>query len=121
MKRALLAALLIAGALNATDFTTMSTEQLISMRGTVASDEREAFKEELQSRLQSMTAEERASLGVEPKGYGDMSGSAPQDGTGLGNKGESSGGGFGGGAGGFGGGSGGGFGGGGHGGGHGRR
>ncbi len=95
MKRLVLAAILAAGVLNATDFTTMTTEELVAARGTIAIDERDAFKEELQSRVSLMSTEEKEALGISPKGYGDMTGTAPQDGTGLGNTGESTGGGFG--------------------------
>ncbi len=96
MKRLVLAALLAAGILNATDFTQMTTEELVAARGTVAPEDQAAFQEELQSRLSTMTTEEKQALGISPKGYGDMTGSAPQDGTGLGNTGESTGGGMGG-------------------------
>ncbi len=95
MKRLALAALLAVGILNATDFTQMTTEELVAARGTVAPEDQAAFQEELQSRLSTMTTEEKQALGISPKGYGDMTGSAPQDGTGLGNVGASTGGGFG--------------------------
>ncbi len=111
MKRVILATILATGILSATDFTQMSTEELVSLRGTVATEERDAFRDELQSRLSTLSVDEKTALGIEPKGYGDMTGTAPQDGTGLGNTGESTGGGFGSGSGGgFGGGSGGGHG-----------
>jgi len=107
----------LASALNATDFTSMTTEELLNLKGTVTTEEREAFRDELRSRISTMSTEEKESLGITPNGYGDMTGSAPQDGTGLGNTGETRGG-FGGGSS-----SGGGFGGmgGGHGHGHGER
>jgi len=100
MKRLALAAVLMAGILNATDFASMTTEELVNLRGTVAPEEIEAFKSELQSRVSTMTTEEREELGITPKGFGDMTGTAPQDGTGLGNTGETTGGGFGSGSGG---------------------
>ncbi len=92
MKRLGLIAILLAGILNATDFSSMSTEELLELRGTVAPEERDAFKSELQSRLATMTVEEKQALGIEPRGFGDMSGSAPHDGTGLGNTGATTGG-----------------------------
>ncbi len=118
MKRLALAAILMAGILNATDFKAMSTEELANLRGTVAPEEMEAFRNEFRNRVSTMTTEEKEALGISPKGYGDMTGTAPQDGTGLGNTGDNTGGGFGGGfGGGLGGGIGGGAGGGGNGGG----
>ena len=111
MKRVILATILATGILSAADFTTMSTEDLVALRGTVATEDRDAFRDELQSRVSALNIEEKSALGIEPKGYGDMTGTAPQDGTGFGNTGESTGGGFGSGSGGgFGGGSGGGHG-----------
>ena len=95
MKRLALAAILAVGILNATDFSQMTTEELVAARGTVATEEREAFRDEMQSRVSTMTTEQKETLGISPKGHGDMTGSAPQDGTGLGNTGESTGGGMG--------------------------
>lgn len=46
----------------ATDFTQLSTEELVSLRGTVAADEVTAYQEELQDRLSSLTQEERQAL-----------------------------------------------------------
>ncbi|NPA66112.1 MAG: DUF1104 domain-containing protein [Epsilonproteobacteria bacterium] len=85
MKRLGLIAILLAGILNATDFSSMSTEELLELRGTVSAEERDAFRSELQSRLSTLSIEEKEALGITPKGYGDMTGTAPHDGTGLGN------------------------------------
>ncbi len=46
-------------ALWATDFSQMSTEELMNMRGTVSLDERPAFQQEMQKRMQTLTPEER--------------------------------------------------------------
>lgn len=46
-------------ALWATDFSQMSTEELMNMRGTVPLDERPAFQQEMQKRMQTLTPEER--------------------------------------------------------------
>ncbi len=43
----------------ATDFSTMSMEELNAMRGSVSVEERDAFRAEMQNRLQTMTPEER--------------------------------------------------------------
>ncbi len=58
----LLAGVLAATAAMATDFMSMSTEELVALRGSVAPEEIEAFKAELQSRLQSLTPDERKAL-----------------------------------------------------------
>ena len=49
-------------ALVATDFSSMTTEELINLRGTVAVEDRADFRAEMQSRVSSMTAEERTSF-----------------------------------------------------------
>ncbi|MFK5881661.1 MAG: hypothetical protein QM482_05560 [Sulfurospirillum sp.] len=114
MKRLVLAAILAAGVLNATDFASMSTEDLVAAKGTIATEEKAAFQEEMQSRVSTMTTEERTALGIAPGGSGAQLGTTARDGSGDGSMGESAGGtgeGMGSGMGGFGGGSGGGMGG----------
>ncbi len=119
MRKVILSAVLLAGLLNATDFSSMSTEDLLSLRGTVSTEEQAAFQQELQSRVQSMTTEEREALGITPgaNAQGNGYGTTARDGSGIGSMGDAAGG-MGGG---LGGGAGSGMGGGGHGGGHGRR
>ena len=94
MKRVILAAILAAGALNATDFSSMSNEDLVSVRGTVATEEQADFRAELQSRVSSMTTEQREELGVTPgaNAKGESHGVAARDGSGVGSMGEASGG-----------------------------
>ena len=46
--------------LMAVDYSQMTMEELNALRGTVAVEERDAFKAEMQSRMQAMTPEERA-------------------------------------------------------------
>lgn len=58
MKRLMMIALLASGAW-AADFSQMSTEEMMSMRGSVPVDDRPAFQQEMQKRMQSMTAQER--------------------------------------------------------------
>jgi hypothetical protein len=43
----------------ATDFSKMSTEELMNMRGSVPMDQRPAFQAEMQKRMQNMTPQER--------------------------------------------------------------
>jgi len=58
MKKVLMIGLL-ASAAWAADFSHMSTEEMMKMRGSVPVDDRPAFREEMQKRMQSMTPEER--------------------------------------------------------------
>ncbi len=96
MRKVILSAILLAGLLNATDFSSMTTEQLLAMRGSVPVDERAAFKAELQNRIKNMTAEEKQALGITPgvnaknknKGHGVMA----RDGSGIGSQGDAAGG-----------------------------
>jgi len=69
--RTMILTALIAGALMAaTDFSSMSTQEMMEMRGTVDPSERGAFQQEMQARMQSMTPEERAQYGMGSKGQG---------------------------------------------------
>ena len=52
----------VAGLMATTDFSQLSTQELINLRGQVAPEDREAFIAEMQSRVATMTAEERAEL-----------------------------------------------------------
>jgi len=54
----------------ATDFSSMSTEELMALRGSVSEDERDAYRTEVQSRMSSMSAEERASYRGKGSGSG---------------------------------------------------
>lgn len=76
MKKVVLAALLVAaGSIFATDYSSMSTEELKAMRGSVPSEDRATFQSEMQKRASTMSAEERASM--------KKSKSGPADGTGM--------------------------------------
>jgi len=68
MKRLIIIGLL-ASAAWAADFTHMSTEQMMKMRGSVPADDRPAFREEMQKRMQSMSMEERQKY-MQTKGMG---------------------------------------------------
>lgn len=60
---------LLASAAWATDFSHMSTEEMMKMRGSVPADDRPAFREEMQKRMQSMSMEERQKY-MQTKGMG---------------------------------------------------
>jgi hypothetical protein len=62
MKRAILTVGLLGMSLWGVDFSQMTTEQLIDMRGTVLVEDRDAYQSEMQSRLSTMTTDERASF-----------------------------------------------------------
>ena len=70
-----LVALLAMGSWGA-DYQSMSTEELMALRGTLPVEERPAFRAEMQKRFKTMTAEERKAYGVgqglggQPKGPG---------------------------------------------------
>jgi hypothetical protein len=59
MKKIMIISALACMALWATDFSQMSTEELMNMRGTVSLDERPTFQQEMQKRMQTLTPEER--------------------------------------------------------------
>ena len=70
MKRLLIMALLASGAW-AADFSHMSTEEMMNMRGSVPVDDRPAFQQEMQKRMQSMTPQERQKYNMQKnKGMG---------------------------------------------------
>ena len=58
MKRLMIITLFVAGAW-AADFSHMSTEEMLNMRGSVPVDDRPIFQQEMQRRMQSMTPQER--------------------------------------------------------------
>ncbi len=106
MRKIFLATIFMAGMLCATDFTSMSTQDLLNLRGTVSAENQASFRNELQSRVSTMTTEERESLGAAQNSTNSYNGNGygltSRDGTGTGSMGASSGG-FGGGVGGHGG------------------
>ncbi len=69
MKRLIIIGLLTS-ATWAADFSQMSTEEMMKMRGSVPVDDRPAFREEMQKRMQSMTPEERQKYMQTKKGMG---------------------------------------------------
>jgi len=81
MKRLIIMALLASGAW-AADFSHMSTEEMMNMRGTVPVDDRPTFQQEMQKRMQSMTPQERQKY----KGMGQGMGMGQGSGMGMGMK-----------------------------------
>ncbi|MCD6654332.1 MAG: DUF1104 domain-containing protein [Sulfurovum sp.] len=73
MKRLMILATLACTAW-ATDFSQMSTEQLMDMRGSVPVEKRAAFQQEMQKRMQSMSPQERQSYNMRANGQGMMRG-----------------------------------------------
>lgn len=86
MTKMILAATLISVSLFAVDYTQMTTEELNALRGTVAVEDRDAFRVEMQSRMQAMTAEERQAMIAQRQasGQGMGQGQALRDGSGAG-------------------------------------
>ncbi len=64
MKKFILSIVFLSGLLYATDYSSMSTEDLINLRGSVPTQDRAAFQSELQSRVSAMSASEKESLGI---------------------------------------------------------
>jgi len=62
MKRAFLFSSLLALSLWAVDYSQMTTEQLIELRGSVPTEDIDAFRAAMQSRLATMTPEERSAF-----------------------------------------------------------
>ncbi len=70
MKKTILAISLCGMSLMAVDFSQLSTEELINMRGSIAVEDRDAFRTEMQSRLQTMTPEERSNFSASRRAAG---------------------------------------------------
>ncbi len=86
MKKIMIISALACMALWATDFSQMSTEELMNMRGTVPLDERPAFQQEMQKRMQTLTPEERQKyMGSQGQGMNKGSGNGMGQGQGMGN------------------------------------
>lgn len=80
MKKLLLSLALV-GSVYGVDYASMSTDELMSLRGTVPAQEREVFKSEVQNRVSSMSDDEKSAYGV-----GVPRKSGAQDGTGSGSQ-----------------------------------
>ena len=96
MKKIIIAMSIVAVSLMATNYQSMTFDELNALRGTVATEDREAFRTEMRSRIDAMSETDRnayiADRGMIGKGNGvqDGSGSGSQgkggarDGTGRG-------------------------------------
>lgn len=68
MKKLILVAGLSTACLLATDFSQMTIEELSAMRGTAPVEERDAFRAEMQNRMNAMTPEERQAYAAQRRG-----------------------------------------------------
>ena len=79
MKKIILISCLIAASVFATDYSNMSTEEMMNLRGSVPSEDRDAFRSEMRSRVQNMSDDERSSfMQNRPQGQGSRDGSGSQ-------------------------------------------
>lgn len=89
MRKKILIATILSVQLFAIDYSTFTNDELFDARGTVATEDRDLFKSEMKSRMQSLTPEERATYrgtGVNSgSGNGTMTRSQLKDGSGSGN------------------------------------
>ncbi|MBT8349055.1 MAG: DUF1104 domain-containing protein, partial [Sulfurovum sp.] len=77
MKKLIIIGMLAASSVWAADFVQMNTEDMMNMRGSVPLDDRPAFQQEMQKRMQSMSPEERQK-------YKSMRGQGMGQGKGMG-------------------------------------
>jgi len=82
MKYLLIIAIMIAS-LYAVDFTNMSTEDMMQMRGNVPVDQRDDFRQEMHKRMQSMTPQERQQYGMQGQGMMGMGNQGMMGGKGM--------------------------------------
>ena len=85
MTKILIAMSVVAVSLMAVDYSAMTTDELNTLRGTVAVEDREAFRTEMVSRIDAMTPEDRATYIAERGIVGN--GQGVQDGTAIGSQG----------------------------------
>ena len=84
MRKLVLSSFLLVSSVFAVDYSTMTLDEMLSQRGTVDAANRDAFRTEMQNKMQSLTPEERADLrGSNSKGQGTQQ--RLKDGTGGGN------------------------------------
>ncbi len=85
MKKVIILALL-ASAAWAADYSQISTEELMNMRGTISVNERPAFRAEMQKRMQTMTPSQRQQFmqSSPGRGQGMGQGMAPRGAQGMG-------------------------------------
>ncbi len=88
MKKIILISCLLVSSVFATDYTSMTLDEMVDARGTVAPEDRDAFRTEFQSKTQYLTPEEKMALKGNPEQSTNGQGTIQQlkDGTGGGNK-----------------------------------
>ncbi|MEA3354656.1 MAG: hypothetical protein U9Q33_12670 [Campylobacterota bacterium] len=75
MKKILIAGYLLLGSLFAADYSNMTLEEMLTKRGDITVEDKDAFKTEMQNKMQELTPEQRAELrGSKGKGNGPGSG-----------------------------------------------
>lgn len=86
MKKFILGLIFFSGVVYATDYSTLSTQELIDLRGTVPAEQRDAFRSEMQSRTSALSYDEKAALGLPQQRSATSSGYGQQlrDGSGAG-------------------------------------
>lgn len=82
MKKIIFTTALLASTLFGVDYSTMSIDELNSLKGSIPAEERESFRAAMQSNMQSLTPEERATYRTSS---GQGQGKMLRDGTGGGN------------------------------------
>ena len=85
MKKSFLALVALSVMAFAVDYSTMSATELAALRGTVAAEDRAAFQAAMQSKMQTMSADERQAFTqarTTNPGTGSMGASAGGKGTG---------------------------------------
>jgi hypothetical protein len=84
MKKVIILTALLASATWAVDFSQMSTEELMGMRGTISVNEQPTFRAEMQKRMKTMTPAQRQELMQRPaKAQGMGKGMNSQRGQGM--------------------------------------
>jgi len=85
MKKKILLATILTTQLFAIDYSTFTNDELFDAKGTVASEDRAAFQDEMKSRMQSLTPDERSALRGTSSGDGKGTMQRLKDGSGSGN------------------------------------
>jgi len=88
MKKFILGLIFLSGVVYATDYSALSTQELMDLKGTVPTEQRDAFRSEMQSRTNALSYDEKAALGLPQQRNAATSGSGYgqklRDGSGAG-------------------------------------
>ena len=86
-KKIILASCLLISSVFATDYSSMTLDEMISQKGTIAQEDRDAFRAEMQSKMQNLTPEQKAELRASnTRGQGQMKKQQTRDGSGSRNR-----------------------------------